>query len=204
TYLYNPGDAGIPSTNLHVKLNYTSFSQFTSLTPSGAPGPSEAQNPFIGPNPLASISAKKPFDNTPAVGMTFGSDSATGSFLFDTGAQASFISQAEAAKLGVYYAPGTYNSASPELDDGSGNPLTNQFTIPIGGIGGTVNAAVFYLDSMTIPTIEGPGIRFLGAPVLVTDVTVTNPITKQAVTLDGDFGVNFLVASTDVNGLSTS
>jgi hypothetical protein len=206
TYIYNPGDPAIPSTNLHVKLTYASFDQFTSLTPSGAPGPAEMDNPFIGPNPLAPLSAKKPFDNTQPVTMTFGDSdpaSASGSFLFDTGAQASFISLAEAAKLGVHYAPGSYNSDDPELVDANGDPLVNQFAIPIGGIGGTVNAAGFYLNTLNIPTIEGPSIQFSEAPVLVTDVTVTNPNTQQSLTLDGDFGVNFMVATTDLDGFDT-
>ncbi len=209
TFVYAPGtpfdaanadtDPGIPSTNLHVKLTYASFDQFASLTPAGAPGPAEDDNPFIGPNPLNALLPDAPFDNTPPVTMTNGSDSASGSFLFDTGAQASFVSQAIAAQLGVYYAPGTYNTDDAELVDADGDPIDNQFQIPIEGVGGSVTAAGFYMDSLTIPTIEGPGITFTDAPVLVTDVSVTNPTTDQSLTLDGDFGVNFFAGSTTLD-----
>ncbi len=206
-FIYNPGtpfnsameetDPGIPSTNLHVKLSYASFLPFTTTTPLGATPPTEDANPFIGPNPLDALSPQHPFDNTPPVSMTMGSKSATGSFLFDTGAQSSFISQAEAAKLGVSYAPGTFNTANADLVDSNGDDLPNQFQEQIGGLGSTITAAGFFMDSLTIPTIEGPSITFLGAPVLVVDVTVTNPTTQQSLTLDGDFGSNFLMASYD-------
>ena len=46
----------------------------------------------------------------------------------------------------------------------------------------------------------GAPVRFLDAPVLVADVTVQDPKTNQEITLDGDFGMNYLVASIDVNG----
>jgi hypothetical protein len=43
-------------------------------------------------------------------------------------------------------------------------------------------------------------IRYLGAPVLVNDVNVLDPLTLQSLTLDGVFGMNFMVASLGVNG----
>ena len=91
--------------------------------------------------------------------------------------------------------PGTYNTAEADLVDGNGDDLPNQFQETIGGVGGSVSVAGFFLDSLTLPTIEGPSITFLNAPVLVTDVTVTDPVTQQSLTLDGDFGSNFLMAS---------
>jgi hypothetical protein len=209
TYIYNAGtpfhsatsgsDPGIPTVGRHVKLSYGNFTRFTTVTPSGAPGPNLAANPFIGPNPVNKLLAKPPADTTPPVTLAQGSLTSKGSFLFDTGAAASFISKAEASNLHVYYKPGTYNTDNPILVDASGNPIPNQFQLPLGGIGGQLNAAGFYVDSLTLPTTEGKPIKFTHAPVLVADVSVQDPVTKQSLTLDGDFGMNFLVASTDIS-----
>src|SRR5258708_1847340 len=48
---------------------------------------------------------------------------------------------------------------------------------------------------MTLPTIEGQGIRYVKAPVMVLNVSVEDPITHQTLTLDGDFGMNYLEIS---------
>jgi hypothetical protein len=213
TYIYNPGtpfhpatvdtDPGIPLVNRHVKLSYADTSRFTEVTPSAAQGPVFADNPFIGPDPTQALSPNPKPDNTPPVSMSYGTHTSTGSFLFDTGAQASFISLAEAQKLGVHYKPGTYNNPDPNvvpvLLDANNNEIPNQFQSAVGGIGGSVAVAGFYMDSLTLPTVEGQPIRFLNAPVLVTDVTVADPITGQTLTLDGDFGVNFISISFDDN-----
>jgi hypothetical protein len=207
TYLYSPGtpfdaatadsDPGIPTTNFHVKLSYADFTDYTTTTPSGAPGPTLGDNPFFGPDPLSPAGS-----NVPPVSISQGSLSASGSFLFDTGSAASFISTAMAASVGVQYQDGTYGSDNPVLVDSSGNPLPNQFVLPIGGIGGTINAAGFFLSSLTLPTQEGDPITFLDAPVLVADVSATNNVTGQTITLDGDLGMNFLLPSIDISGLT--
>jgi hypothetical protein len=207
TFIYSPGtpynpaakdtNPGIPATNRHVKLSYGNFAKYTTVTPSGATGPTLASNPFIGPNP---VRAAGTVDTTPKIHLTEGSQSADGSFLLDTGAAASFISQNIASKLGVHYRAGTYGGDNPELLDANGNHVANQFTIPIGGIGGAINVAGFFTDSMAIPTTEGESIRFLQAPLLVLDITVEDPSTHAKITLDGDLGMNFLVASIAVDG----
>jgi hypothetical protein len=214
TFVYNPGapynasaretDPGIPIVNRHVKLSYSNFSRFAQVTPAGAGGPNLASNPFIGPDPTRALQSNPPPDNTPPVSLAEGTHTATGSFLFDTGAAASFMSRAVANNLGVHYKPGTYNSqdpnVNPDLVDANGKDLPNQFIIPLGGVGGTLNVAGFFVDSMTLPTVEGQGIRFTHAPVLVADISVMDPVTKQSLTLDGDFGMNYLVASADISG----
>lgn len=209
TFVYNPGtpynaaaratNPGIPTTNRHVKLSYGDFARFTLVTPGGAAGPNLNGNPFIGPDPTQALLANPKVDNTPPVSLSMGNLSSTGSFLFDTGAAASFISTAEAGKVGIHYKPGTYNSAAPDLVDANGVDVPNQFVIPLGGVGGTLNAAGFFLDSLTLPTVEGQGVRFVHAPVLVADITARDPVTGQSLTLDGDFGMNFLVASADIS-----
>jgi hypothetical protein len=244
TYVYNPGTAfnsgtadtnpGIPSTNLHVKTSYADFSGFTTTTPTGAPGPTLAHNPIIGPNPLAAPGT----DNTPSVRLTYKvpnsaspgkllTMAATGSFLFDTGAGASFVSTKIASELHIRYRPGTQGTDNPVLElydpnnpSAPGTLLQNQFQEAIGGIGPSAVAAGFYLDSVIVPTSEANpkyyndprNLRFngtratdgtqnvLGPAVLVQDITATK--NGQSFTLDGDFGMNFLVGSIDMSGTS--
>jgi len=223
TYLYAPGtpfnagtedtNPGIPAGQLHVKLSYADYRQFTQLLPTSTPAsytPLQCPNPMIGPDPVKLLNTGST-DNTQAVRIAFGSHASMGSFLFDTGAQASFISTAEAMNLHVEYAT---DAQGHQLLDSNGDPylvstdpghaeIANQFAIPITGAGGaTVDAAGFYLDRLSLPTVEGDPINFTrdpinpnGAPVLVTDVTVQDPITGKSLTLDGDFGMNFIEPS---------
>lgn len=204
TYLYSPGtpfhsttattDPGIPPTNLHVKLSYALLKRYTQVTPAGASYPAFTSNPFVGPAPGVAG------DTTPPITIGEGGLSTSGSFLLDTGSQSSFISDAMAAKVHVYYKAGTEGTDNPVLVDGNGNTIPDQFVIPIGGTGGTTNAAGFYLNSLTVPTQEGTPIKFTRAPVLVTDVTVEDPINHQTLTLDGDIGMNYLVSSSTIAG----
>ena len=205
TYIYNPGtpfnpsqattNPGIPGTSLHVKLTFGNFAPYTTLSPPDAAGPTLAPNPMIGPNPLSALDPGIPPGNAPPLSFALGNYSGTGSFLFDTGAQASFMSQAEAAKLHVHYQQGTYGSSNPVLVDDNGNKIPNQTVLPLGGVGGTVNVAEFYIDSLTLQTAEGTPIAFHHVPIAVLDVGVTDPKTGKTLTLDGDFGANFLTAS---------
>ena len=62
SYIYNPGtpynpgslnsNPGIVPTPYKVQLSFASFSGPSLIQPTGAPGPVEDANPFIGPNPL--------------------------------------------------------------------------------------------------------------------------------------------------------
>jgi len=207
TYFYNPGtpynpaddeeNPGIVPTNLHIDLSYGSFERFTSVTPQGAPGPTLAHNPFIGPDPALKLDPSAPPDDTPGVTMAYGDKSFTGSFLLDTGGQVSLLSQHGAAALGVEYAPDTLGTDQPRLVDASGNAIPDQFALEIGGIGGSTVIAGFYLDSTTVQTEEGTPIRYLSDPVLVLDITIADPLTNEELTLDGVFGVNHLITSFD-------
>jgi hypothetical protein len=217
TYLYNQGtpfnpaaattNPGIPTTSHHVKLSYGDFGRFTETTPTGAAGPNINHNPFLGPNPVLQLDDNPPADNTPPVNISYNALQTSGSFLLDTGAAVSFISNSLAASLHVRYAAG--NGADPVLEvfdpnnpAAPGTAILNQFQVPIQGIGGVVTLSGFFLDSMLLHTMEGSldpndpnNIRYLGAPVVVHDVTVVDPLTDQELTLDGVFGTNFLVAS---------
>jgi hypothetical protein len=77
-------------------------------------------------------------------------------------------------------------------------PENEQFTLTVGGVGGTKKSAGFFLDTLVIPTRENDPIVYKKAPVFVTDISVEDPRTKQKRTLDGIFGMNFLVASAHV------
>ena len=226
TYLYPPAtpfnpalaatDPGIPTTSHHVALSYGQFDRFTQITPDGSPGPNFSHNPFIGPNPVALLDPTAPIDPTPPVSIGLNGLQASGSFLLDTGAAASFISTNLAAGLHVRYVPGTFGTAAPQLEmfdpmnpAAPGLPVANQFSLEIGGIGGTLTVSGFYLDNLVLHTMEGSlddadpnNLRYVGAPVLVNDVSVMDPLTNQVLTLDGIFGMNFLVASLFVDGLN--
>ncbi|HVX86511.1 MAG TPA: PEP-CTERM sorting domain-containing protein [Phycisphaerae bacterium] len=221
TYIYNPAEPfhpatqdnnpGIPTTNLHVKLSYADFSRFTPV--SGGVGPDMVHNPFIGADPVA-IFDHTPTAPTPGIKITRTVSGPTGdvtlssegSWLFDTGAAANFISQAQAANLGVHYKDGTYQTDTPELVDADGVDIPDQFTLPIGGIGATQTVAGFWLDSMLVRTVEGGGndddphnLLFHHVPVLVLDISLLDPVSGKTLTLDGDFAMNNLLASANID-----
>jgi hypothetical protein len=149
---------------------------------------------------------------------------AEGNFLLDTGAAASIISTRMALSMGVSYSSQTEPNPDPTGDplpfliDVNGNRIDDQFRLQISGIGGSSYLAGFYLDDLMLRTMEGGAddnspnhFHFLHAPVLVGDITVKDPTKPdgdpdQLVTLDGIFGMNFLVGSglidaTDPSGL---
>lgn len=221
TYIYAPGtpynpsqintNPGIVPTTYQVGLSYANFQQFTTASPAGAAGPVYAPNPFIGPNPVEAFDGQTQTNAPPGVTITMNNQSATGSFLLDTGAQTSFISQAMAAQVGVEYEAGTYGTSNPVLVyTATGKAVPDQFTIPLGGAGGSsLTAAGFYLSSLSLQTKQGTTITFTNAPVEVLDVSVTDPSTGKTLTLAGDLGMNFFEPSTtadlsQVNGSAVS
>lgn len=177
--LFKKGDPRIPKTDRHIHLTAKSFARFTQLQPPTGPGPAMADNPFID-----------------GIVVTFGGKQSSGSWLLDTGAAASMISTKQAEKVGVTYVEGTKNTGSPKL---KGIPEDQQFFITVGGVGGSHKAAGFFLDTLTIPTREKDPIIYRKAPVLVSDITVEDPKTKETITLDGVFGMNYFVASAYVS-----
>ena len=186
TAIVAPGDPSIPKTDATVPLTYVPFARFTKTTPAAAAPPTLDGNPMIGPSPL------DPAGRAAPVTFTHGGKTATGTMLLDTGAAASMISTAVAAKLGITYAP-----------DGStllGVPKDRQFSLPLGGVGGAKTVTGFYLDSLALPAKAGQPVIYVKAPVLVNDISVVDAKTGQKLTLDGVFGMNFLVASANITG----
>lgn len=184
--------AHLPKTDRHVVLSYADFGPFTHAEPANAQRPVTAPNPFIGPDPTG----RNPRKASP-ITLTHAGRKSEASWLLDTGAAASMISTRQAAKLGIKYKQGTQGTQSPILE---GVPKEKQFTLAVGGIGGMKTSAGFFVDEMRVPTTEGDDLIYRPAPVLVNDITVEHPQTKQQVTLDGVFGMNFLVASANVSG----
>jgi hypothetical protein len=225
-------DPGVVQTTRTIKLSYGSFNQFTqtgTLDSSGnlvplpadqlaANMPTLEHNPFIGPNPVNPAG-----DTTPPVKISFNNRSASGSFLLDTGAAASMISSNLASQLAVRYKAGTQGTDNPVLEtydpanpSAPGTQIQDQFQMDIGGVGGTTRTAGFYLSSLLVRTAEGnvnndldpKHLRFMDAPVLVNDISLKDPHSSTALTLDGIFGMNFLVASAlieyvDLGGVTT-
>lgn len=215
TYIYNPGtpfdpahansNPGIPTTSHHVALSYGNFDRFTQTT--GGLPPTLNHNPFIGPNPVRAFETNPPVDNTPPVTIGYGGHQTEGSFLLDSGAVASFISTHLAENLHVRYVDGTFGTPTPKLEvfdplapAAPGVEIVNQFLLPVQGIGGTVTVAGFFLDSLLLHTQEGGAnsadpnhIHYAGAPVFVNDIELNDG--QTSITLDGIFGMNFLVAS---------
>jgi hypothetical protein len=226
---FNPGDAsepqasvnpGIPTVDRHISLSYANFDNFSETTPTGAPGPTLAHNPFVGRDPVRlADGVSQP--NVPGIKIGRNGASSEGNYLLDTGAGASFISKAQASALGVTYATGRQpgdpqTGADPLLVDANGNEIENQFSISIAAFGaddpndpddsGAIKLSGFYLDSMLIRSAEGDAsvdsdekhLQFLGAPVLVFDISVFRDLPgggTQQITLDGILGMNFFAAS---------
>jgi hypothetical protein len=195
-----------PAPDRRIQTNLSDFTQFTETIDGDAPN--LATNPFIGANPVleqlgaASSSTDAP---TPGVKITRNGQSNTGSWLFDTGAAATIISEGSAQDVNVQYVdgrePGNAEGLAPQLEEqvnGSWQPIDSQdqFTLTIQGVDGQLEIAGFWLDSMTLPTKSAAAqgqphdysdprnLKFVGdandpnakgVPVLVHDITVTKP-----------------------------
>ena len=111
-----------------------------------------------------------------------------GDWLLDTGAPVSMISTRHAIALGLY--------------DEDGQPRRQQdFSLPLGGVGGQVkSAAGFRIDFMRVPAAGGRMIEYRQAHVVVHDVS-TELDNGQTITLDGIFGTNFLLSTVGGLGL---
>jgi Aspartyl protease len=184
TAVLPPGDARIPKTSRHVPLTAVDFSRFTRLSPAGAAGPNLIPNPMIGPNPFAANDAHQP------VTITYHGKTASGTFLLDTGAAASVISTKMAKELGLQF------DANGEI---VGVPADQQFELAIGGVGGAKQSHGLFFDRLELPTLEQQPVVYVKAPLLISDITVADSSGKTF-TLDGVFGMNYLVSSAEITG----
>jgi hypothetical protein len=161
-----------------------SFERFTKTAPAGAKGPDLNANPMIGPDPFAEQ------DRHPGVAITRNGKRVTGTFLLDTGAATSMISVKMARQLGI-----------DVDDDGTTHGISKgkTFQLAIGGLGGQKTPTGLFFDRLELPTREGKPIAYVNAPLLISDITVTDAQGKKF-TLDGVLGMNYLVASAEVTG----
>lgn len=185
TRLLMPGDKEIPKADVTVPLSMVDFDRFTQTEPKRAPKADSAPNPMVGPNPFIKA------DKTPAVMIGHKGRSAKLSMLLDTGSAATMISTEKAKAIGIEIG-----------DDGKikNVPAKDQFSLPIGGIGGSADVPGCFIDSLQLPAAAGQPVRYLKTPVLIKDITVIDEATGESFTLDGVLGMNYLVASASVTG----
>ncbi|MGC4030407.1 MAG: hypothetical protein QM754_01485 [Tepidisphaeraceae bacterium] len=183
TTLVNPGDKSIPKADARVPLTMVDFARFTETEPKSSVNVDNAPNPMIGPHPFQRDAAR------PIV-LSHHGKSTNATMLLDTGSAATMISTAKAKELGLTF---------DEKGRITNVPAKEQFSLPIGGIGGSADVPGCFIDALVLPT-TGQAVRYVKVPVLVKDVTVVDEATKQSYTLDGVFGMNMLVASASVSG----
>jgi hypothetical protein len=186
TSLLNPGDKSIPRADAVVSLTYVDFARFTRVEPANAEPVVLAPNPMVGPDPFNSQ------DKTPAVEIKHKGKSAKLTMLLDTGATTSILSIKRARELGIV------------IDENGKPDVKETFTLPIGGIGGQKDVHGLFLDAMTLPTRAGEPVRYIKVPVLLLDISVTDPKTGEPFTLDGVLGMNLFVASASMGGTGLS
>ena len=144
--------SSLPASSGHrytIPLTAKSFN----LTEADTIGPNgvEGQGPLPIQAPLPMIS--------PTVG--FGDRHASGQFLLDTGAQISFISSKIALSLGLDSNGDGKITTSDDQSFGS---------LPIGGIGGQVDAPLFLIDTFRVHTEQDVDLVWNAAQVLVLDI----------------------------------
>lgn len=162
------------SNRVHVPFQMVDFPQDGQISPSD-PLPAWAPLPFLN------------------IRVSTASDSATGSFLLDTGAQMTMLSEHLAFDLGL---------------DSNGDGLLDALDVryagsqEIGGVGGTITAPLFNLEGISVPTREGVFLHWQTSPSLVldldtgtlveTNLPVTVLVLEIAETIDGVFGMELL------------
>jgi hypothetical protein len=98
--------------------------------------------PIEGDDPLPAVSPIPMLE----MGVGFGNLDTTGTFILDTGAAISFISSEMGKAIGLDSNGDDVLDTNDEQSDG---------TLPIGGIGGTIEVPIFYIDRFTVPTEQG-------------------------------------------------
>lgn len=159
--LRKPGAPDIPPVDFEVLLRYTDFLYFSH--PDNIP-----PFPVMGYNPIIED-----------ITISYNNQVSTGNWLFDTGAQSSFISTEQAYRLG--------------LVDADGEPIVPpDFTLPVGGIGGSTEAPGYRIDSLSMDTLQGFKLIYGHPSLLVGDIGIIDEQTGEPIILDGVFGSNFL------------
>ncbi len=155
SHLLAPG-APEPTTHATIQLILQDFIGDT--PPAGEVLPSHSANPLV-----------------PNITLREGTQTATVTWLLDTGAGSSFTNFATAKAVGLI--PANHASLAEFMAEYDGP------TAEIGGIGATQVVPILNVDRISVPSREGAAIVWENVDILVTDVA----------SLDGIFGMNLLV-----------
>jgi len=164
-------DAVPPTTGRRVTVavdDRVSFDPHDGLPPGSPPN---APVPVWAPVPF--LTATAVFDNT----------SQQGNFLFDTGAQLSILSSDMAFSLGLD-------------EDGSGTfDEEKAADLPVGGLGGMIEAPLLVIDEIRVPTVEGVELawRDTGSDPVGLEVVIIDIVSG----IDGVFGIDLLTSGID-------
>lgn len=212
----NPGVPTWADMDLIIDLEFASFSGLTTTSsPLGTNpnpmAPSLAHNPMIGGGLPAHLNETvDDRDNLPGISIALGSNTSTGQYLFDTGGSVTIISEEQALALGIQYRTGAGpESGSPILEDAiTGDARLDQFTVQVGGVGGTITLAGIFLDEMVVPAyrlVDGVEVAedliIEQVPVFIADISIADPQSPGGIyTLPGVFGMNNLFATSFIDG----
>jgi len=188
TKLLAPNDPSIPKSEVQIKLTLVNFDRFTRHIPEDFETANTFDNPMVGPNPF------DPSDQSAPIVLTHGDKSTHTTMLLDTGAASSMISESTARELGI---------TIDESGALTNIPAAEQFSLPIGGIGGMKTVPGFYVDAMVLPAIKGESIRYVKVPMLVLDISVHDQKTGEDYTLGGVLGMNLFVGSASIDMMSS-
>ena len=155
SHLLAPGTSE-PATQATIPLVLHDF--IGNTPPPGEVLPSHSANPLV-----------------PNITLREGTQTASVTWLLDTGAGSSFTNFATAKAVGLI--PASYATLAEFMADYDGP------TAEIGGIGETQVVPILNLDRISVPSREGATIVWENVDILVTDVA----------SLDGIFGMNLLV-----------
>ena len=217
SYLYDSPNAvtprpprvgpGFPVYDVILKTSYASFDAFT-ITSGGDP-PALSHNPFIGADPVTDLNGgSTPGSPLPGVRVTHNGTTTEGSWLADTGAAATIWSQQQALGHGIAYSSVESEGLGGDNPTLIGVDLDDQFTLTLGGVGGELKVAGFFIEELILPAFRPDGdggeqrvdLRFADAPILVADIDITHPVTQQKIILDGVLGVNFFFPTIFLDG----
>ena len=144
----------------------------------------------------------------PGVRVTHNGTTTEGSWLADTGAAATIWSQQQALGHGIAYSSVESEGLGGDNPTLIGVDLDDQFTLTLGGVGGELKVAGFFIEELILPAFRPDGdggeqrvdLRFADAPILVADIDITHPVTQQKIILDGVLGVNFFFPTIFLDG----
>jgi len=165
-----PNSPEIPAVDFNVPIRFEKY--ISPTDPNNTP-------------PLPVLSYNPVIDN---VQIEYDSNTATGTWLLDTGGTISLMSGPKAAELG--------------LTEPNGTPVkTPDFLVTITGVGGEdANIPGYQIDNLILPTLNGYKLIYNNARIGVWNIGVFDEDSGEVIIIDGIFGSNFLCASAKMVG----